>query len=491
MLDFLKKKKIENEESTDLVVKIRENKDDDKKDDESRDTATVAATGLVTTESARQSTMAAAKKFAKPDKYDRRLLDDGIAKKNVKQNAFKSNVEVRDPYTGKKLTLTKAEARQKYGENWQEHLAEADHRVSLEKRYEQTKDNPWLTNEDIKASSNSPENLEVVSRKINNSKRSRSASDYVDNEKYLKKTGVKISEQAKSKLKEGEQNAQKAINRKDTVAGFKNTIGTFHESGKAAAYSGGATCLTMSGIMNITAVIKGEKSLDEALADTAVDTGKTVAISYVTGGGLTTISHTLSNSSSKFISALAKSSIPGNVITAVMLTGNTITRYMNGEISTQQCLLELGEKGLGVVTTSYSMTIGQALIPIPIVGAAVGALVGSILTSNLFSGLMERLQEKELEHQERLRIIAECERAIQDERKFRDELEELINSYFKEYRACFDEALTMIDRSLAAGDADGVIAGANQITRKLGGKVYYNNMEEFEEFLLEDAVDVL
>ncbi len=491
MFAFLKKKKIENEEPMDLVVKIRKSEDEDKQEDESRDASIVASTGFVTTESARQSTAAAAQKFAKPEKYDRRLLDDGVAKKNVKQNAFKSNVEVRDPYTGKKLTLTKAEARQKYGKNWQEHLAEADHRISLEQRHEQTKDNPWLTNQDVKASSNSPENLEVVSRKVNNSKRSRSANDYVDDEKYLKKTGVKISDQAKSNLKEGAQNAQKAINRKDTVAVVKNIAGTFHESGKAAAYSGGATCLTMSSIMNITAVIKGEKSLDDALADTAVDTGKTVAISYVAGGGLTTISHTLSNSSSKFISSLAKPNIPGNVITAVILTGNTITRYMSGEISTQQCLLELGDKGLNFITTPYSMAIGQTLIPIPIVGAAVGALVGSMLTSSLFSRLMERLQEKELEHQERLRIIAECERTKQAERKFREELEELINSYFKEYRSCFDEALTMIDRSFASEDADGIIAGANKITRKLGGKVSFNNMKEFENFLVDDAVDVL
>ena len=491
MSDFIKKKKTKNGESTDLTIKIRENEDDDKKDDEPKDTSIVAATGLVTTESAKQSTMAAAEKFAKPEKYDRRLLDDGVAKKNIKQDAFNSNIEVQDPYTGKKLTLTKAEARQQYGKNWQEHLAEADHRISLEQRYEQTKDNPWLANEDIKASSNSLENLDVVSRKVNNSKRSRSVNDYADDEEYLKKTGVKISDQAKSKLKEGAQNAQKAIDRKDTVAVVKNIAGTFHESGKAAAFNGGATCLAMSSIMNITAVINGEKSLDDALADTVVDTGKTAAMSYVTGGGLTTLSHTFSKSSSSFVSALAKSNIPGNVITAVMLTGKTITKYINGEISTQQCLLELGEKGLSFATMPYSMAVGQTIIPIPIVGAAVGALVGSMLTSSLFSGLMERLQEKELEHQERLRIIAECERVMQAERKFRDELEGYINAYFKEYRSCFDDALAMIDKSFQSGDADGIIAGANQITRKLGGKVHYDNMQEFEEFLLSDTVDIL
>ena len=40
-------------------------------------------------------------------------------------------------------------------------------------------------------------------------------------------------------------------------------------------------------------------------------------------------------------------------------------------------------------------------------------------------------------------------------------------------------------------DADGIIAGANQITKKLGGTVYYETAAEFEEFLFDDSVDIL
>ena len=48
-----------------------------------------------------------------------------------------------------------------------------------------------------------------------------------------------------------------------------------------------------------------------------------------------------------------------------------------------------------------------------------------------------------------------------------------------------------INESFRVGDADGVIAGANKITRKLGGKVHYNNMDEFNDFLFDDSTDVL
>ena len=90
-----------------------------------------------------------------------------------------------------------------------------------------------------------------------------------------------------------------------------------------------------------------------------------------------------------------------------------------------------------------------------------------------------------------MRIIAECEEAVRQARKFREELEAYLDSYFQEYRSCFDEAMSSMQLAYEMGDVDGVIAGANQITRKLGGKVQYETVEEFKSFLDEDSIDVL
>jgi hypothetical protein len=137
------------------------------------------------------------------------------------------------------------------------------------------------------------------------------------------------------------------------------------------------------------------------------------------------------------------------------------------------------------------MAVGQALIPIPIVGGAVGALVGSMLTSNLYNGLINELQMKQLEHEERMRIIAECNAAAEQTRVFRAELESYLDSYFKEYRACFDNAISSMGLAYAMGDADDVIAGANDITRKLGGQVKFKTVSEFKSFLDSDEDDIL
>lgn len=146
---------------------------------------------------------------------------------------------------------------------------------------------------------------------------------------------------------------------------------------------------------------------------------------YAMGGGLTVVSQTLSYSSSEFVQALAKSNVPGKVITAVLVTGDTLKKWGNGEMTTQECLIQLGDKGLNMATMGYSMAVGQALIPIPVVGGAVGALVGAMLTTNLYNGLMNDLQTKQLEHQERMRIIAECNEAAEQARMFGNNLKRI------------------------------------------------------------------
>lgn len=274
-------------------------------------------------------------------------------------------------------------------------------------------------------------------------------------------------------------------------ASIKNAVETGHKAGMDAAKNAGGITATMSFIRNAYAVMNGEKDAADAVKDTLLDTGKAAATGYVMGNGLVTVSQTLSNTSSKFIQALNKSNIPGKVITAVMATGSTLKRYGTGEITTEECLIELGESGLGMVTTGYSMAVGQALIPIPVVGLAVGAFVGSVLASRCYHQLIDSLKMKELEHQERLRIMDECNMAAEQARAFRNELETYLERYFWEYRDCFDSALSEIHHACLTGDAESIIDGANQITRKLGGKIHYETVDEFKDFLDDDAVFVL
>ena len=287
MFNFLKKKSISAE--------IEESHEERK---ERVNGSSSIGAGYAATQTAHTMTQQAAQRFAKPDNYtgNRTLYDSGTAKYNAKKNSFSGGGEVIDPYTGDRLVLTKQEAKMLYGEDWAKHLAESDHIKPLEQIYNDTRNNVWNTTDDIKAVANSNDNIKVVSRKFNNPKRNKTNKEYVENEEYLKSKGVNLTDEGKQQaIRDGEL-AEQSINRQLKKASFDNIVKTGREAGRAGATNAGVTALTMSGIMNVVSVIKGEKEADQAIVDTVKDGGKAAATGYVMGGGLTVVSHSLSNS---------------------------------------------------------------------------------------------------------------------------------------------------------------------------------------------------
>lgn len=475
----------------------KENKDN--ADDESK--ARLGA-GIALDASVQQTSAQAKVKFTRPD-YNQQTrkayYDDGQAHKRAIENAFSSGKTVRDPYTGAELTAKQKDAKLKYGNNWQKHAAEADHIDPLSRFVKRNKNNKWVTTENIKDVANQDDNYQVMSRSANQNSKSMGKGgstqfEWAKDEQRMEGMAEqaengKTKKEIKKKIEQVGLAAEKRNDMRLKKAAIKNVVTTGHEAGIAGAQNAGITTLTMSGIMNLVSVIKGEKKCDEAIEDIAKDSGKAVATGYVMGGGLTVLTQTLSGSTSKLVMALTENNVPGKIITAITVTEDTLKKWGNGEITTQECIIQLGDKGLNMATMGYSMMVGQTLIPIPIVGGAIGAMVGSMLTSSYYHKLVDTLKKKELEHQERMRVIAECEIAKEQIKDFRIELERYLEKYFYEYRAYFDEVLSSLELSYEMCDADGVIAGANDIIRKLDGNVQYNTVEEFKTFLDSDVVD--
>lgn len=178
--------------------------------DKDDDSVLRAATGFSATATAQNMTQKAAETFAKPDTYtgNRNMFDSDAAKADAKRAVFRSGNRVKDPYTGEDLVLTKREAQMLYGDEWASHLAESDHINPLERVVNEHKNNVWNTTEDIKDAANSQDNLEVVSRRVNNAKRSRSNEEFLNDEEYLKSKGIHISDKNKKNgIKKGKRQA--------------------------------------------------------------------------------------------------------------------------------------------------------------------------------------------------------------------------------------------------------------------------------------------
>ena len=468
---------------------------EDKKEEEQQESSSSsqnmgqkASVNHAVQQSAMHSSEAARKKYYKPEKYDRSLYDSGPAKYQAKKNAF-ANGPAKDPYTGQELELRKQDAKLKNGDKWTEHLAEADHTTPLKKIHNQNKHKAFVTQEDLKEIANSQDNLQVTNRKFNNAKRDRTNKELVEDDEYLKKTRLDLTEEQKKKAIDIGKESEKKIRKKVAVKNVKGAVETFHQSGKAATVESGKYAAVYSTLNNTLALIKGEKTLGEAVSDTASGTTKALAKGYVQGGGMTVLNQALCSSKSNFLQSLGKCQVPAKVITAITVTGDSISRYLKGEITGEECITSIGKNGAAMITSTYTGAIGQALIPIPVVGYTVGAFIGYQLTEGIFGSLIQELENDRLEHEERMFLQQQADAMREEANRYRQELENYLDNYYGEYKHCFDEALGKIHAAYAAGDANGVIGGANQITRKLGGTVRYETVDEFRSFLSDDSTD--
>ncbi|WP_418247916.1 hypothetical protein [Dialister invisus] len=437
------------------------------------------AAGLAAGNSVNASVERLGQVFAKPEKYDRKLYDSPSAKINAKKEAFlKGNPK--DPYTNKRLELRKQDAKLKYGKDWQSHLAESDHTVSLKKVHGEYRKDSWMTNEDIKEVANSKENLKVINRKLNNVKRSRTNEELVEDKEYLKKKGIKLSAKAEAQMMEDSRAAREHIRREAAVKQVKNAATAFHQSGVNAACSAGTMTATVSTMQNMIAVLKGEKKAEDALKDIAVETGRSGAVAYAVGGALTTVSHTLSSSSSEFVKALAKSNVPGKVVSSVMATGDLLYRYAKSEISTADCILGLGERGTGMLASGYSAALGQALIPIPFVGAAVGAMVGTAVSGGMWNSLKQSAENAKLAQEEYERVKVECDRLIAQMRYEKKIFEEATGKLFAERAIAINEGFNIFYVASSESDFDKMGRGLERIAEAFGKTIGVCTFDEFD-----------
>ncbi len=346
----------------------------------------------------------------------RARYDDGTARKNAIDKAFASGNIVKDPYTGAILVNKQRDARLQFGPNWQNHAGEADHIDPINHFVPRAMKNPFAKTNDIRQTVNSDDNFQITSRTLNQNNNSVGKGGSTQEEwanDLTKMKGVEeLIEDGRSindvqeQIKDVGRKAERTNNWKMFKISAKNALYTFHEAGIQGAKNAGGTALTMSGIINLSLVIRDEKTGKEAVIDTLKDGATATTTGYVLCGGLTVLYQFLSGNDSKAIQFLIEHNVPGKVIAIVLVTGDVLKKWKSGEITTQECLIQLGDRGLNMATMPVYMAAGQALIPIPIVGGAIGGLIGSTLTSSIYNKCIEKIQARLNENDEVVLITA-------------------------------------------------------------------------------------
>ncbi len=286
----------------------------------------------------------------------------------------------------------------------------------------------------------------------------------------------------------------------------KDVLNNSHQAGLEAAGIGAAISGGMSLVRNVVAIAKGEKEADAAVLTIVVDTGTGAAVSYGTAFAGAVIKGGMQNAGNITIRSLSKTNAPALIVTTAIETGKTLAKYARGEIDGVQCITELGEKGTGITggavgsvvgaaavkaafgksLTVVFGSIGQVVIPVPIIGSMIGSTVGYLLGTFCYKNLLETAQifkEAKVARKERIRIEKECEEAITLIRQYRKEMEQIVSRYMIDHIETFHNSFDTIKQSLELGDIDGFITGTNAISKKLGKKVQFDTFNEFNSLM--------
>ena len=268
----------------------------------------------------------------------------------------------------------------------------------------------------------------------------------------------------------------------------KAALSDMHQSGMQAGKMGAAFSGVSSSVSGIYQLSQGKATSGDVAAKIIVDTSKGFAISYLTTAGSKGIVHGLAKAgvSQTTVGVLTKSNAHIALATGVVKSGQSVVRYLRGDIDSDQLMNEISETAVTGASTFYYGALGQAIIPIPIVGAMIGSTVGYFVGSMLHqSGLigLGEVAVVKVARERRERIEAMCLESIPLIRQHRLELDALLKTYFAERRHILTQAFDGMEKSLVSWNADDFTQHLESVNQAFGKSLPFKSFDEFDSFM--------
>jgi hypothetical protein len=161
---------------------------------------------------------------------------------------------------------------------------------------------------------------------------------------------------------------------------------------------------------------------------------------------------------------------------------------MQGDISTSELIIGLGESGVGAVVSTYSMVVGSVLIPIPFVGAAVGAMVGVAISGSLWNGLKQAINRADLAREEYEQVQAATDMAIKRLNREREQFEIATEKIFAERAKAINAGFEQFCIASRDNDFDLMVGGLDKIANSFGKDIQIHDFKEFDDMMNDDTI---
>ncbi|MED3797876.1 hypothetical protein P4604_10870 [Lysinibacillus capsici] len=414
-----------------------------------------------------------------------KLWDSTRDKKEFRESIFKGRKIFDDPVSGQKLHSTQKTAQNKYhmknqfGENsstaWANHSPETDHIVPLKEIHNRVKSNPFLSDADVKEVANNPDNYRVTSKSFNASKGKKSDFEFAFDKHN------EISKDGRAKLVKEKLGAEASITTRFAARTVKN-VGTEFTEGAVFSLEASVVPLIVEGVSNLCKVANGEKEFNEA----AKDMGKLTMSVAVSGGTIrvvsTGVTNLMKNSGKEALEKVANSNQVMQVITVSLIVKDSVIKYVNGEIDSKHFFEEIGEKGVGMLTGTIGAIAGQALIPIPVVGAAIGSMIVSTVCLDLYKSIRTLNKFQKIENS----VSGLASDALTEMNRQQEILKQLIKEEFYEWDEEFNKGYEMIYTGTIEDSTATINQGLSCILSVFSKDIAFKSQKEFDDLFFDN-----
>ncbi|GAA8493345.1 hypothetical protein HpNP92_05020 [Helicobacter pylori] len=245
-----------------------------------------------------------------------------------------------------------------------------------------------------------------------------------------------------------------------------------------ALIGGGVSLIT-----NVYECITNGKDPKKAIKHTAIATLKGGALSYGSAFASSSLGDWMQSSTNKVIQSLGKGSMPAMIVGAGVANCKVFIDYFRGKINEAELLKQLVKANTTLISSGAMAVAGQALIPIPVVGALIGGFVGAVLSETCFNALLNAREEAKLARQRRIETEKECREIIGLLEAYQNQFKEVFEQYFHGTIKFFNESFDELERALYAGDTDLAIRVNNKIQEGLGQELLFDNKQECWDFI--------
>ena len=437
--------------------------------------------------------------------YDRKLYDSTKRKNEFRDKTFGDSKVYDDPISGKLLHKSHSAAENKYHHKntqgevvssaYADHAAEVDHVVALKDAHGLLKHDAFLTDDEFKEILNSDENFRILSKKMNTEKGAQNDLQYALSNKEL-------TTNAKAEMLQDYAKAVAVVSGKAAVQTAQN-MGKEFASGARDTLVASAIPLTIEAVNHLMKVAQGE----ETLTDAAKGYGKTVVDIGVAGGAnklaMDVVGNALSNSSNEVLQSIAGSGQVGRIIGLAVIVGESATRYVNGEITGEEFVQEVGDKGVNMAAGLIGGQIGAELGRVigfgfgtavlpgggTLIGAEVGAEVGRVLGSiiatvscsvilNVYRTAQHLDEAWKLKEKQFKRLEQEALSAMAEQRDyFRRVMEAEGAVWDAQVRTGFEKIMYYAMEDTY--NINGITQGLNDVLSLIGKTVKFKTMDEY------------